>query len=149
MRLSGDAIGFPWSWPGEARPSASRDPGRRAGMAGPGPAMTRGGAVRRSLALAAALCGLAGAAEARPARCSTSGEGDYACNFVATGRDGSFEIAAPGKPTYRLDMMESGVATGFVNVGGRSVALPGRFLRSRSDPACWVNDATGTIICAH
>lgn len=34
------------------------------------------------------------------------------------------------------------------NIGTRNVALPGRYLRSKTDPACWVNDATGATVCA-
>ncbi|HEX2216187.1 MAG TPA: hypothetical protein VHG27_05775 [Xanthobacteraceae bacterium] len=87
-------------------------------------------------------------AEAKPARCFTTDDGNYDCRFVATDRDGSFEISARGKPTYVLTTIEPGVATGFVNLGARNVALPGRFLRSKRDRACWENDTTGVRICA-
>ena len=52
------------------------------------------------VAAAAAVVIAATTAEARPARCSTSDDGAYPCDFRATGRDGSFVISAPGKPTY-------------------------------------------------
>jgi hypothetical protein len=103
--------------------------------------------LRIGLFLAAFGCAIS-AAEARPASCFTTDEGRYACNFRATGRDGSFEISAPGKPTYILTVDAPGVAFGFVNLGPRNIALPGRFLRSRSEPECWVNDSTGSKICA-
>jgi len=86
-------------------------------------------------------------AEARPAQCFTTDDGRYACDFVATDRDGSFRITARGKPTYILEMIEPGVATGFVNLGTRNVSLPGRFFRSTSDRACWDNDATKVRVC--
>lgn len=95
--------------------------------------------------LALVLCG---AAEAKPARCSSTDDGTYACEFRSTDGDGSFEISAPGKPTYILNVTEPGVAFGFVNLGSRNVPLPGRYLRSLDDPACWVNDSTQTQLCA-
>ena len=100
------------------------------------------------LVVAAALVGAASVAEARPAKCFTTDDGNYACDFTSMGSDGSFRISARGKPTYTLTMMGPGVATGFVNVTGRNVALPGQFRRSPRDRACWANDATGVRICA-
>jgi hypothetical protein len=50
-------------------------------------------------ALVAAAVTASRAGEARPARCSTSDDGAYPCDFRATGRDGSFVISARGKPT--------------------------------------------------
>lgn len=102
----------------------------------------------RPVLLAAALLCLGQAAEAKPARCFSSDEGEYRCDFVATDRDGSFEISAPGKPTYILVMEAPGVASGFANYGDRNVFLPGRYRRSKADPACWINDSTNTRICA-
>ena len=105
--------------------------------------------IARVLILSAtALCCLPGAAEARRARCHTTDDGSFACEFRATGRDGSFEISAPGKPTYILNMIEPGIATGFVKIRARNIFLPGRYLRSRTEPECWVNDTTSTKICA-
>lgn len=97
----------------------------------------------------AAPCYLANLAEAKTARCSTTDDGTYSCEFHATAGDGSFEISAPGKPTYILNMVEPGVAYGFVNLGQQNTPLPGRFLRSATDPACWLNDSTGVEVCAH
>ena len=110
----------------------------------------RGGTYCRfAFAVALALCGGAVNAWAKPALCYTSDDGEYACQFHSTGGDGSFEITAPGKPTYSLVMSEPGVAFGFVNFGDRNVALPGSYIRSDEDGACWVNDATNAKICAH
>lgn len=102
------------------------------------------------LARAAALCAVTSAAEARPARCFTSDDGAYTCQFVATDRRGSFRISAAGKPTITLqvDQDEPGTAYGFANFGTRNVALPGRYLRSKADRACWDNDETGAKVCA-
>ncbi len=96
----------------------------------------------------AALCFVWDAALAKSAYCFTTDDGEYVCEFVATDVDGSFEISAPNRPSYSLFMAEPGVAAGFADFGDGNVVLPGRFLRSRSDPGCWVNDATGVKICA-
>jgi hypothetical protein len=104
--------------------------------------------ISRILAGSAALCVLANGAEARPARCFTTDDGTYACQFVATDRQGSFRISARGKPTIVLTVGEPGTALGVANFGTRNVALPGRYLRSKADPACWVNDATRAKVCA-
>lgn len=99
---------------------------------------------------AAALClALCAPADARPARCFTTDEGTFRCDFRATGRDGSFQISAPGKPTYILTMDEKDAAFGFINLGGRNTPLPGRYLRSKTEPGCWVNDTTSAKICAY
>ncbi|WP_434735726.1 hypothetical protein [Accumulibacter sp.] len=97
--------------------------------------------------LAAILC-QAYVAEARPARCSTSDEGHFKCEFRATARDGSFQISAQGKPTYTLNMVEPGFAYGFLNLSKGNIPLPGRFVRNPTEKACWENDATSTRICA-
>ena len=101
------------------------------------------------LALSAiVLCGLTAPGEAKPARCFSTDDGEYRCNFIATDRDGSFEISAPGKPTFSLIVEEPGVASGFADFGDGSISLPGSYLRSDSDPACWVNDTTSAELCA-
>lgn len=87
------------------------------------------------------------AAEARAARCYTSDDGFYDCDFAA-GPRGGFTISAPGKPTVILDIDQPGIAFGFAELGGRNVPLPGRYNRSAADRACWENDATGARICA-
>ena len=100
--------------------------------------------------VAMALClPTIGAADARPARCFTTDEGNFACDFRVTDSDGSFQISAPGKPTYLLNIEKKDVAFGFVNLGGRNTPLPGRYLRSKSEPGCWVNDTTSAKICAY
>ena len=92
---------------------------------------------------------LAGGAEAKPARCFTSDDGHYDCDFRGLDKAGSFRISAPGKPTFTLEVDSPGVAFGFADFGtGRNVPLPGTFIRSREDGACWDNDVTDTRICA-
>ena len=88
----------------------------------------------RLLVVTALSLATIGAAEARPARCITTDEGNFACDFRTTDRDGSFQISAPGKPTYLLTIEGTDVAFGFVNLGGRNTPLPGRYLRSKSEP---------------
>src|SRR5262245_61030548 len=103
-----------------------------------------------TLAAAVAVALVGGGAEARSARCFTTDDGEYDCDFVATDADGSFEITAPDKPKFSLVTSEPGVAFVFgdYNDGGGNVALPGRYLRSDSDPACWVNEDTEATLCA-
>jgi hypothetical protein len=97
-----------------------------------------------------ALClALSTASEARTARCFTTDEGSFRCDFRPTGRDGSFQISAPGKPTYILTIDEKDAAFGFVSLGGRNTPLPGRYLRSKTERGCWVNDTTSAKICAY
>lgn len=104
---------------------------------------------RMTVALLLTLAATAPAAgQGKPARCATTDDGAYACRFVPTDRTGSFEISAPGKPTYALEIDTPGVAFGFVTIEGRSVALPGRFLRRPDARACWRNDVTAAQICA-
>jgi hypothetical protein len=82
------------------------------------------------------------------ARCSTTDDGVYPCHFRNTDNRGSFEITADGKPTYTLTIDAPGVAFGFIDLGEGNVALPGRYLRSVADRACWRNDMTDTEVCA-
>ena len=91
-----------------------------------------------------------GPALAKDARCFTSDDGEYECQFVPLDGAGSFEISAPGKPTFQVWIDSPGVAVvgATFEAGGRSVALPGSYQRSEEDPACWVSDATDTEICA-
>ena len=91
---------------------------------------------------------LAGPALAKSARCYTSNDGYYTCNFTAIEGDGSFVIRARGYPTYTLMIDRPGVAWGDVAFGGRSLSLPGRFLRQRDDGACWRNPEADLEICA-
>jgi hypothetical protein len=92
---------------------------------------------------------LATPALAKPAQCFTTDDGEYACEFKALDKAGSFTISAPGKPTFTLEIDQPGFAFGYADFGsGGSVALPGKFERSAEDGACWVNSDTGTKICA-
>jgi hypothetical protein len=112
-------------------------------------ATTRAGSVRTGGLLAiAALCLTISTAQARSAKCFTTDDGDFACDFQSTAKDGSFRISARGKPTYLLNVDAPDTAYGFVNVGNRNTPLPGRYLRSKTEPGCWVNDTTSTKICA-
>ncbi|UOM34005.1 hypothetical protein [Acuticoccus sp. I52.16.1] len=87
---------------------------------------------------------------ARPATCVTDDDGRYACDFRYAGGDGSFTVGAPGKPFYTVSLTSPGVADAFADFGtGRNVPLPGPFLRSERDRACWVSDATGYSICVY
>jgi hypothetical protein len=97
----------------------------------------------------AAVCCIVNTAEARPAKCFTTDEGSFACEFRKTAADGSFALSAPGKPTYSLTISEPSVAYGFVKLGARNVPLPGRYRRSSTEPGCWVNDVTAAKICAY
>lgn len=89
-----------------------------------------------------------GAANAKSARCYTTDDGEYDCEFVLTDNAGSFEISAPEKPTFSLQIESQSVGWAYGDYGDGSVALPGRFERSRNDPACWVSYETGAEICA-
>lgn len=99
------------------------------------------------LALAAMI--VSQPALAKEARCLSTDDGEYACEFKVTDDQGSFEASAPGKPTVILLMEEPGVASGYTNYGtGRNVALPGQYIQQDSDKACWVNDETSVRFCA-
>lgn len=98
------------------------------------------------ISCASSAC-LVSSADAKAAHCFTTDEGHYPCEFQTTGTDGSFEIEAPDKPTFVVTVTEPGVANGFVDFGPRAIALPGRYIRNKADPACWVSDSTATQIC--
>lgn len=87
---------------------------------------------------------------AKDARCRTSDDGTYACSFTALDKSGSFRISAPGKPTFEVWVEGQGeaFASGQFEAGGRFVSLPGTYIRSKVDRACWVSDATDAEICA-
>ncbi|MGB3339455.1 MAG: hypothetical protein WBA73_19940 [Devosia sp.] len=91
-----------------------------------------------------------GPALAKDAWCYTTDDGEYDCAFEGLDAAGSFEISAPGKPTFQLWVDAPGAATvgAVFEAGGRSVALPGTYYRSEDDGACWVSDATEAEICA-
>ena len=85
---------------------------------------------------------------AKPARCFTTDDGHYDCQFRSTDSDGSFEVSAKGKPTFILIMESPGVAFGYADFGtGRNVSLPGQYIRQDTDRACWENTETNTKIC--
>ena len=106
------------------------------------------GVIRLMIAVAGLLLACPSMADARLAQCTTGDDGTYACNFKSTNKDGSFELSAPDKPLYILNMDEPGKAFGFVNLGPRNISLPGKYIRSQTDPACWLNDTTPDRICA-
>lgn len=90
----------------------------------------------------------AGAATAKPAKCFTTDDGHYPCDFRGLDKAGSFKVSAPGYPTITIEVERAGVAWAFADFGSRNVALPGPYFRARDDRACWDNPETGTRICA-
>ena len=97
---------------------------------------------------AAAFLALSMSAEAKRARCFTTDDGYYPCNFRGLDSAGSFSISAPGYPAITLEVDQPGFAYGTIRLGGRNVSLPGQYVRSRDDGACWNNPETSTKICA-
>ena len=87
-------------------------------------------------------------AAAKSARCFTTDDGYYSCSFRGLDSAGSFRISAPGYPTYTLEVDSPGFAWGYANYGSGNTSLPGQYVRSRDDGACWNNPETGTKICA-
>ena len=90
----------------------------------------------------------AGPAAAKSARCFTTDDGYYNCAFRGLDGAGSFRISAPGHPTYTLEVDRPGFAWGYANYGSGNVSLPGQYVRSRDDGACWNNPQTNTKLCA-
>jgi hypothetical protein len=86
-------------------------------------------------------------AEAKRARCFTTDDGYFACNFTAVDRAGSFEISARGKPSYSMIVENPGFATGYVNFGNRGIPISGMFVRQRGDRACWNNPEMDVKVC--
>lgn len=72
----------------------------------------------RTLVFTVALLSVPQLASAKSARCFTTDDGHYPCNFRGTG-GGSFEISAPGKPSFRLtiDAPGEGQASGISDRG--------------------------------
>ena len=56
------------------------------------------------------VCAASFASDPVDARCSTTDDGKYSCQFRTVDGSGSFEISAPGKPTYTLNITKPGVA---------------------------------------
>lgn len=99
-------------------------------------------------AASAAILAATSMALAKPARCFTTDDGYYSCDFRGLDGAGSFRIRAAGYPTYTLEVDQPGFAYGYADFEGRNVPLPGQYVRSRDDGACWNNPETGTKICA-
>ncbi len=92
---------------------------------------------------------LVGVADTKPARCFTSDDGYFNCDFRGLDSAGSFRISGKGYPTYTLEVDTPGFAFGYVHLGtGRTIPLPGQFVRQRDDAACWANPETDVKICA-
>ena len=53
-----------------------------------------------------------------------------------------------GYPTFTLEIDSPGFAYGYADYGSGNVSLPGQYVRSRDDGACWNNPETSTKICA-
>ena len=98
--------------------------------------------------LVLAFAALSQTASAKSARCYTTDDGEYNCDFFVLDADGSFKISAQGKPTFTLWMDGPGRGYGIDDFGDGGVNLPGIFVRSESDPACWVNNETDVRVCA-
>ena len=74
---------------------------------------------------AAAILAFSVSAEAKRARCFTTDDGYFPCNYRAIDGAGSFRISAPGYPTYVLEVDEPGFAYGYVSLGRRNISLRG------------------------
>lgn len=97
-------------------------------------------------ALAIALLGAP--ALAKGARCFTTDDGYYDCNFRGTDSAGSFSIWADGYPTYSIEIYRTNRAYGYADFGSGNKSLPGEYVRNRNDRACWDNTETDAQICA-
>ena len=98
------------------------------------------------LLLSMTVCAFA--ADAKSAQCFSTDDGYYSCNFRGTDDSGSFVTWARGYPTYTINVESPGRAYGYGDFGSGNVSLPGEYVRSRQDGACWDNTVTGTQICA-
>jgi hypothetical protein len=107
--------------------------------------MIRPFAIAAGLALAV---GIPTAAGAKPARCFSTDDGYFKCDFRKIDRAGSFEIRARGLPGYSLIMEEQGFASGYLRVGGRGIPINGMFVRDSGDGACWNNPEQSVKLCA-
>jgi hypothetical protein len=87
-------------------------------------------------------------AQAKSARCFTTDDGYYLCQFRVTDFAGSFEIRGRGKPAISLIVSGPGFADAYLRFGrGRSIPVNGQYVRSRDDGACWNNPEQNTKIC--
>ena len=87
-------------------------------------------------------------ATAKQARCFTTDDGYFSCDFKATDKAGSFEIKGGGTPTYSLIVDSPGFANGYINFGNNGVPISGMFVRQSDDPACWNNPEMNVKLCA-
>jgi hypothetical protein len=87
---------------------------------------------------------------AKSARCFTTDDGYFPCQFKATDRVGSFEVRSNYDEGlgYAIIVEEPGFASGFAIIGGRSIAVGGMFVRQRDDGACWNNPELNVKVCA-
>lgn len=97
---------------------------------------------------ASAVCIAAAPAVAKPAQCFTTDDGYYSCDFRGLDKAGSFRIQSRGYPSYVIEVYSNGRAYGYADFGSGSRPLPGEYIRSRKDGACWDNTVTDTQICA-
>jgi hypothetical protein len=97
-----------------------------------------------------AVIGLSTLAHAKSARCFTTDDGYFPCQFKATDKAGSFEIRSDRDPNlgYTIIIDEPGFASGFVIIDGRSISVGGMFVRQRDDGACWNNPELNLKVCA-
>jgi hypothetical protein len=86
-------------------------------------------------------------AKAKAAKCFTTDDGYYKCNFKKTDKAGSFEIRARGKPGYNIIVEEPGFASGYLQMNGRGTPINGKFVKQRDDGACWNNPEQNTKVC--
>ncbi len=87
---------------------------------------------------------------AKSARCFTTDDGYFPCQFTATDKAGSFDIRSDRDPNlgYSILVEEPGFASGFVIIDGRSISVGGMFVRQRDDGACWNNPELNVKVCA-
>ena len=99
-----------------------------------------------SIAFAAAL--IPSLAFAKRARCFTTDDGYFSCQFKATDKAGSFEIKGRLTPKYSLVVDQPGFAFGYINFGNRGIPISGMFVRQRDDRGCWNNPEMNVKLCA-
>jgi hypothetical protein len=89
-------------------------------------------------------------AKSRSVRCWVTGVGAYPCTFTPLAGDGSFKISARNRDSYTLTLNGDGTAYAFLQVRGqgRTIALPGIYVRDAADRACWANSDPAFRICA-
>ncbi|MGL4489411.1 MAG: hypothetical protein ACRCU5_08210 [Rhizobiaceae bacterium] len=106
----------------------------------------------RTKIIAAAVClSLAPSlAFAKSARCFTTDDGYFPCNFTATDGNGSFDIQSlkDSGMGYSIIVEEPGFASGYVRINGRGIPVNGMFVRQRDDGACWNNPEMNVKVCA-